>query len=192
MSVALIVPLWQAAAQTAQRRIAPILDARFTKGGQKVAHGKSVSAHQDVKVNPVARFGPQRGNQTLGLEQFVERRHSNAALMRDREHLRQSGIRDKERNLHRLVDDEILLVIVQSNPFSMLFKIRSTESRARSVPPPGSSNNSAHSARTRSNPNSSAISSNRPNRGRSRAARMYTESAASGLDQTNPGCFCQN
>src|SRR5206468_753417 len=68
---------------------------------------------QHVQVNPVARFGPQRGYQTLGLEHFVECRHPDAALLRDRQYFHQRCIRDKERNLYRAVDDEILLVIVQ-------------------------------------------------------------------------------
>src|SRR5271165_3632657 len=40
-------------------------------------------------------------------------------------------------------------------------------------------------------PNSTVISSSWLNRGRTNAARMYVESLARELDQTNPRCFSQ-
>ena len=74
----------------------------------------------------------------------------------------------------------------------MWHRIRSTGRRARSAAAVPSRSKTAHSARRRSRPNSSAMSSNCPNLGRSNAARMCAESPAFGLDQINPRRVCQN
>ena len=88
--------------------------------------------------------------------------------------------------------EEKMLRVGPSNPFSILERIRSTGSRARWTSCVSSFCNSDHSFRTRSKPNSTAISSKSLNRGRSSAARICVESSAFGLDQTKPRCFCQN
>ena len=83
-------------------------------------------------------------------------------------------------------------VAARSNPSWMWHRIRSTGRRARSAAAVPSRSKTAHSARMRSRPNSSAMSSNSPNLGRRNAARMCAESPTFGLDQINRRRVCQN
>lgn len=112
MRVAFIVTLRQAAAQAAQTDVALSETARFLKRGSIILDGETMIAHQQIKIEPVARLGAYGGNKSLGLEQFGEGSHAHAGIVSFWKLFPLRFIRREKRHLDLVIDEKILLVIV--------------------------------------------------------------------------------
>jgi len=111
----LVIALWNATAQPDQRRITLVFGISLAECLREVPNRKAVVSHEQVEVQPITRLGANCGHQTLGLKSS-DASPDGPLIRLEPSELSPARRPREERYPHRIVDDEVLLLICAFQP----------------------------------------------------------------------------